>query len=526
MSTIEEAVKSVLLEQKERLTGLTFASRRCYLNRLLETASEAGIGSPCQELYDLFAADDYGSKERRFHLDHCIKLVDKHAGTHAIKQDGKLYNEPILPSIEDARVALGGVSYPAESLDIGLLIIKAGLEMEHLELTASTIGQYKHAWRDILCYFFLRGLTQYDENTMLKFVDQATSLRDCGQMKEWKWKINRKAAHTLIEVAGTGGFEWSKLCQDLRFSDDGLEEVRSVYLASLRERNLQPKTIYLYDYVFRSALRYARIVSLSELKSLSADHVQRMTAGISSTSSKRSLATILPVLRSVLEFLHVKGYVESCFSGMVMGAFVQRGNVAAYISPNDEKKIIGELERGSKRDKAIFLLLLRLGLRECDICDLTLQEIEWENDRINLAQKKTGRLLVLPLLPDVGNALMDYIASERPVRGDGDPYVFLRKQAPHNKLASLYHLCSSMAKRLDIVPINGHTVGAHLYRYTLVHRLLSAQAPHQVITDILGHASKESDKPCLSMDESMLRLCPLDLSIMGGIRWKQGAGNG
>jgi integrase len=338
-------------------------------------------------------------------------------------------------------------------------------------------------------------------------------------MKEWKWKINRKAAYVLIEVADSGRFRWSTISQDLRIADEGLEEVRGRYLFDLKSHNLQPATISLHDYVFRFALGHARITTLFELRSLSPDHIRDVVTGFSSVCSRRSLSTILPIVRKVLDFLYEEGFVRSRLSGMVMGAFVQRGNVAAYISPDDEEKLLVEIERGSRRDKAIVLLLLRLGLRECDICELTLQEIEWQNDRIGLVQKKTGRLLALPLLPDVGNALMDYITEERPNRDDGYPYVFLRKQAPYNRLSSLYHLCSGLAKRLKITPVSGHTLGAHLYRYTLVHRLLNVHVPHQVITDILGHASKESDKPYLSMEESMLRACALDLSVIGKVSW-------
>jgi len=57
----------------------------------------------------------------------------------------------------------------------------------------------------------------------------------------------------------------------------------------------------------------------------------------------------------------------------------------------------------------------------------------------------------------------------------------------------------------------------------MVHKLLAAKVPHQVITDALGHTSKESDKPYMSMEESMLRMCALNLSVIGRISWRGGA---
>ena len=71
--------------------------------------------------------------------------------------------------------------------------------------------------------------------------------------------------------------------------------------------------------------------------------------------------------------------------------------------------------------------------------------------------------------------------------------------------------------------MNGDCTGIHLFRYSIAHKLLAAKVPYQVITDALGHSSKESDKPYLSMDEAMLRMCALNLSVVGKITWKEEA---
>lgn len=54
-----------------------------------------------------------------------------------------------------------------------------------------------------------------------------------------------------------------------------------------------------------------------------------------------------------------------------------------------------------------------------------------------------------------------------------------------------------------------------MLRYSLVHALLSSMVEHKVITDTLGHTSEQSDRPYLSMSDDMLRLCALDLSLIG-----------
>jgi integrase len=94
------------------------------------------------------------------------------------------------------------------------------------------------------------------------------------------------------------------------------------------------------------------------------------------------MATILPILRSLLAFFHTTGLISKNLSGIVMGCFVQRCSVAAYLSEKDQVKLIAQLAKESKRTKAVILLAMHLGLRDCDICNLTFQVIDWQDDRI------------------------------------------------------------------------------------------------------------------------------------------------
>jgi integrase len=358
---------------------------------------------------------------------------------------------------------------------------------------------------------------------MQDFIHEINNRRNNGSMKEWKWKINRKAAHVLMEVADTGCFRWGAIRESISHEDPEIESIRLQYLDSLKERNLSKSTINLYDYVFRKTMDFAGITTAKDLQLLSSGSIQLVVGKFSDISNRRSMATILPILRSMLNALYVGGFSEKNLSGVVMSGFVQKGSVATYISEKDQTYLIEKLDEEPKRTKAIILLALRLGLRDCDISSLTFSEIDWQHDKIRLTQQKTGEPLVLPLLPDVGNALMDYILNERPKRNDRYPCVFLRKQAPHNKLTSVYAICSKFLDRFGITPVNGMAKGIHLFRYSMVRNLLAAKVPHQIITDALGHVSKESDKPYLSMEESMLRMCALDLSVIGAISWAGGA---
>ena len=521
MTKLESAVNAVLERLKPELASETWISRRRYFNQMLKCADSLGITEPCPELYSAFIADDNGSQERRELHTRCVKLVDAYACTQARNEAGLLFNPPPLPAKEEVdaffrnqeRVATASIDY---------LIVKTEIEMRYLKLTESTFGQYQHAWMDIRQYFFDSGHTDYDEALMDKFIQENNNLRYSGSRNEWKWKINRKAAYALMEVANTGHFQWGRINPKTIDENSEMEAIRLQYLETLKQRNLSKSTIVLHDYVFRRTADFTGLETPECIRALSPEKIQHAISRFADACCKRSISTILPILRSLLFFFYTSSLINKDLSGIVMSAFVQRGSVAAYISEEDQTKLLLQLEKESTRTKAIILLVMRLGLRECDICNLTFNEVDWRDDKIKLTQKKTGEPLVLPLLPDVGNAMMDYIMNERPKRDDRYPYIFLRKQAPYNKLTGIYQICSGLLAKLGIKPVNGAATGPHLFRYSMVHKLLAAKVPHQVITDILGHTSKESDKPYLSMEESMLRLCALDLSVIGGVSWAGG----
>ena len=520
MANLEEIISVVLAQRKPQLAPSSFESLNFYCKQLSQMASKMNITVPCQKLYDAFIEDDRNSKERSSRHRQCVKVVDYYAGTHAQDEHGNSFNRSSLPTEDETQDFFKDMSYPISiQITIDHLIIKSELEMRDLKLSSSTIGQYKHSWLDIRDYFNEQNAGIYANEVLQQYISEINGLRNKCLMNEWKWKMNRKAAHVLLEVADTGAFNWKPIQQNLSFTDHDLEELRTLYINTLSEKNLSKATIDLYDYVFRKTLLLAGIQTIEELARLSYAETQLIIESFSTICNKRSMSTILPILKTLLSFLSEHDVTDNNLSNVVMSRFIQKGNVSAYLSIEDEKRLIEQLEQESLRTKAIILLALRFGLRDSDVCNLTFQSIDWNKEKLCVVQQKTGESIIFPLLPEIGNALMEYIIHERHPRKDY-PYIFLRKQAPYNKIASAYPFCSKLLSKLEIQPVNGKTNGLHLFRYTLTHRLLAAKVTHQVVTDILGHTSKESDKPYISLEEPMLRMCSLDLSEIGKIHWK------
>src|ERR1700694_1948533 len=94
--------------------------------------------------------------------------------------------------------------------------------------------------------------------------------------------------------------------------------------------------------------------------------------------------------------------------------------VPSVWDPADVSKILEAVDRGNpcgKRDYAIILLVTRLGLRSIDVKRLELSDFDWPGNRLSVAQAKTGSRIWLPLLKDVGWAVIDYVRDGRPASG-------------------------------------------------------------------------------------------------------------
>lgn len=181
-------------------------------------------------------------------------------------------------------------------------------------------------------------------------------------------------------------------------------------------------------------------------------------------------------------------------------------------SPAETAALVASVDRSTalgKRDYAVLLLAMRLGLRSCDIRALRLDDIHWERSRIEIVQRKTRVPLALPLLPDVGEALIDYLRHGRP-RGQFRE-VFLRFLAPHEPYArcSFDRTMQTCCKKAGLPPKPGR-MGLSTLRHTLATRMLEDGTSVATIAGALGHTDIESTRRYIRVDLPLLRQAALD----------------
>jgi site-specific recombinase XerD len=222
------------------------------------------------------------------------------------------------------------------------------------------------------------------------------------------------------------------------------------------------------------------------------------------------------VLRNALRYMYAEGLIETDLSAAVPKIrYNKKAKIPSVYTKDEIERMICSIDRGNpkgKRDYALILLAARLGLRASDIANLTFSSFKWERNVIELAQQKTGEFVALPLLNDVGEAVIDYIRYARP-KSD-EPYVFLKLNAPNDVMYanSIHSTVYTRLKSAGIKIPPGKKHGPHALRHSLASALLESNVPMPVITEALGHTSTESTSIYLKIDIENLKECTLEIS--------------
>jgi integrase/recombinase XerD len=155
----------------------------------------------------------------------------------------------------------------------------------------------------------------------------------------------------------------------------------------------------------------------------------------------------------------------------------------------------------------------RLGLRISDLRQLELGDLDWRAKTITIVQHKTGRPLSLPLLDDVGWAIIDYVRHGRPETSCAK--VFIKHRHPFDAFGGASSVASRLSRyaaRAGIEFGPDQVCGMHSLRGALAIAMIGNGAPMPVISAVLGHACSDTTQAYyLRFDVERLRCCALDV---------------
>jgi site-specific recombinase XerD len=270
-----------------------------------------------------------------------------------------------------------------------------------------------------------------------------------------------------------------------------------------RERGLAASTITHY-------LRYARVFlawlpgSVDSLSGLSAG---RVTGYVMERAQRREglppdMVT-LPALRSLLRFLHVSGYVPDLLVDAVPSGRSHPGRfgLPRAASGDGIRAVLASCDRDSavgRRDYAIVLSLTRLALRGGEVARLELGDVGWRAGEVTI-RGKGGRVDVLPLPSDVGEAWAAYLLHARPKTTSAT--LFVTMVAPFAGLAtsSVTQVLSRACARAGVARF-----GPHRIRHAVACGLLNSGASMQEIGQLLRHAHERTTAIYAKVDQARL----------------------
>lgn len=213
-------------------------------------------------------------------------------------------------------------------------------------------------------------------------------------------------------------------------------------------------------------------------------------------------------LRMLLRFLIAEARCASDLDGAIPVLVHRRlSSLPRYLSADDVERVIVSCDRASavgQRDRAILLLLARLGLRAGDIVQLRLRDIDWKGAWIHVSGKGR-RETRLPLTQEIGDALVTYLRGSRPTT-DTD-IVFVRARPPFRAFRSHCAVSVLVDRAFARAGVTRPSRGAaHLLRHSVAASMLRHGASLQDVATLLRHRSVTTTEIYAKVDVTALRM--------------------
>ena len=389
--------------------------------------------------------------------------------------------------------------------------------------STNTVSNYHYIFQVFLGWFRSFHEEYYSEELMERCLREHYEITDGGKTlsrrQHYKKKVLR--ASQLLRDAATGANLKDRYVPPKPLlKTEAYNDVLVEFRAHLEKCGRGENTIIGY---LRNAGRFLDFSEQRNLLRFSDFTVQSVQDYVQTLSGlqKVTVKSMLGDLRIFLRFLFSNGHLEKDLSQFVDKVPVREQTGLPSVWAKEEVlKLLAAIDRGNpsgKRDYAMILLAARLGLRVGDINNLKFENIDWEKEQIVFVQNKVRHEARLPLLRDVGWAIIDYVKNGRP---DIDsPYVFLTHIPPYKNFAPENHHHAMIEKYLMRADIQNRPKkikrGMHSLRHTLANRLQENRETLHTISSAMGHSSPDSASYYIKADIELLRECALSLSEAG-----------
>jgi site-specific recombinase XerD len=273
-----------------------------------------------------------------------------------------------------------------------------------------------------------------------------------------------------------------------------------------KERGLAPVTIAHHWQFARRFLAERFENEPICVRDLAPDDISRFLVRHARSGSPAVAKMMVTGLRSFLRFLFLDGQTESDLAAAVPTVPQWRlAELPKYIAPDEVERVVRACDRDSPaaaRDRAILLLLARLGLRAGEVLTLELDDVDWRAGELKV-RGKGGRHDRLPLPADVGKAIAGYLRHHRPPCTTRR--LFVLSKAPHRGFAHATSLSTIVRRAINRAGLHVPFKGAHVLRHSLATGMLRSGASMDEVGEVLRHRAAPTTALYAKVDVQGLR---------------------
>ncbi len=396
-----------------------------------------------------------------------------------------------------------------KAMQIPDLISKTLEVYKGLGYCRQSVDLIRNVYKELAWYCTSHNEMDYSLDLMERFQRDVYDVEH--GVKERHWAIKR-AVNMLHDYRLFGAV--LRKSKKERIFKPQFEESGELYLETSIRSDLSERTVYNHRLSLIRFTDYLDSQGVGAPGEIRIEHISGYIKAVIRNYSNRRMSHELNVVKQYMTLINERGLHSENLSGKVprMPAGTTQHNIPSAYSKDEVERMLACVERDSpvgKRDYAVLLLATRLGLRASDVRALSFDNIDWGNAVINIVQIKTGEPLTLPLIPEVGWALIDYIQYSRPQTDAKE--LFVRLRVPHTPMQNFNSIVIKYLRRAGIA-IEAHKHhGLHSLRHSLATRMLEVSTPLPIIQEVLGHLDPESTSIYMGVDIAMLKQCALEV---------------
>ena len=394
------------------------------------------------------------------------------------------------------------------------LILDLEQEMLRLGYSDRSMRFYRRRWRKLLQLAKNRRELFYSEQLGIDFVEKLFITFD----KDDNQGLSESDVQELRVIRMIGDFQLHRTIfrrysnhKDI-LTNPSFIALRNQFQSYCEDKGYSKTTTYQHIHKSVRFMDYLASQNITNCKEITFPLIHayiKTLAGYANTTIGHEICCIRTLLRFLLEI----GEIQTDFAAKIPKVRVRKQTRIPSVWTKEElQKLIAVIDRGSptgKRDYAIILLACCLGMRVSDIKNLKKEDFYWEEKKLIFIQSKTKTPLSLPLTPEVGWAVIDYLKYGRP--NIDSPYLFVKHLAPFGPFAegaNLYELVKRYMERAHLPKLNKKR-GMHSLRHTMASMLLEKGTPLSTISDLLGHIDTNSTSVYLKVGIQKLKECAL-----------------